>query len=119
MSSSTTLNHPSSSHPLDDIVNVNDEESFRSNSSSPSQTVSSSSNVVSRFLQNPPYKSQHLNTYLSETIDLQTQHRDDHWKGQSLSWKLSKGTHVFDVEEKTEVNMFAKLLEIFILSYII
>ncbi|GJR65981.1 hypothetical protein Tco_0012046 [Tanacetum coccineum] len=34
-SSSTTQNHPSSSHPLDDIVDVNDEESFHSNSSSP------------------------------------------------------------------------------------
>nr|GEU80142.1 pentatricopeptide repeat-containing protein [Tanacetum cinerariifolium] len=36
ISSYTTLNHPSSSHPLDDIVDENDEESFRSNSSSPS-----------------------------------------------------------------------------------
>ncbi|GKC93726.1 hypothetical protein Tco_1159168 [Tanacetum coccineum] len=35
-SSSTTLNHPSLFHPLDDIVDVNDEESFRSDSSSPS-----------------------------------------------------------------------------------
>nr|GEW90236.1 retrovirus-related Pol polyprotein from transposon TNT 1-94 [Tanacetum cinerariifolium] len=78
--SSTTLNHSSSSHPLDDIVDVNDEESFRFNYSSPSQNVSSSSNVVSRVLQNPPHESQHLNTYLSETIDLQTQHRDDHRK---------------------------------------
>ncbi|GJR04138.1 hypothetical protein Tco_0527122 [Tanacetum coccineum] len=80
ISSSTTLNHPSSSHLLDDIVDVNDEESFRSNSSSPSQNVSSSSNVVSRVLQNPPHESQHLNTYLSETINLQTQHRGDHLK---------------------------------------
>nr|GEX78780.1 hypothetical protein [Tanacetum cinerariifolium] len=80
-SSSTTLNHPSSFHPLDDIVDVNDEESFRSNSSSPSQNISSSSNVVSRVLQNPPHESQHLNTYISETINLQTQHRDDHLKG--------------------------------------
>ncbi|GKE35896.1 hypothetical protein Tco_1455218 [Tanacetum coccineum] len=80
-SPSTTLNHPSSFHSLDNIVDVNDEESFRSNSSSPSQNVSSSSNVVSRVLQNHPYKSQHLNTYLSETINLQTQHRDDHRKG--------------------------------------
>nr|GEX29046.1 hypothetical protein [Tanacetum cinerariifolium] len=35
-SSSTTLNHPSSSCLLDDIVDENDEESFHSNSSSPS-----------------------------------------------------------------------------------
>nr|GEZ16876.1 pentatricopeptide repeat-containing protein [Tanacetum cinerariifolium] len=35
-SSSTTQNHLSSSHLLDDIVDVNNEESFHSNSSSPS-----------------------------------------------------------------------------------
>ncbi|GJZ99682.1 hypothetical protein Tco_0672233 [Tanacetum coccineum] len=35
-SSSTTLNHPSLSHPLDDTIDENDEESFHSNSSSPS-----------------------------------------------------------------------------------
>ncbi|GKD52608.1 hypothetical protein Tco_1281584, partial [Tanacetum coccineum] len=80
-SSSTTLNHSSSFHPLDDIVDVNDEESFRSNSSFLSQNISSSSNVASRVLQNPPRKSQHMNTYLFETINLQTQHRDDHQKG--------------------------------------
>ncbi|GJW85121.1 hypothetical protein Tco_0158266 [Tanacetum coccineum] len=80
-SSSTTLNHPSPFHLLDDIIDDNDEESFPSNSSSPPQNVSSLSNVISRVLQNPPHKSQHLNTYLSETINLQTQHRDDHQKG--------------------------------------
>ncbi|GJV70241.1 retrovirus-related pol polyprotein from transposon TNT 1-94 [Tanacetum coccineum] len=35
-SSSTTLNHPSSSRPLDDTIDENDDESFHSNSSSPS-----------------------------------------------------------------------------------
>ncbi|GKD00123.1 hypothetical protein Tco_1170397, partial [Tanacetum coccineum] len=70
ISSSTTLNHPSSSHPLDDIVDVNDEESSHSNSSSSSQNISSSSNVVSRVLQNPPHESQHMNNYLSETINI-------------------------------------------------
>nr|GFA54220.1 hypothetical protein [Tanacetum cinerariifolium] len=35
-SSSTTLNHPSSSHPSDDTLDENDDESFHSNSSSPS-----------------------------------------------------------------------------------
>ncbi|GJW38581.1 hypothetical protein Tco_0064426 [Tanacetum coccineum] len=89
-SSSTTLNHPSSSHPLDDIVDVNDEESFHSNSSSPSQNVSSSSNVVFRVVQNPPHESQHLNTYLSKTIDLQTQHQDDYRKGLRLIRKALK-----------------------------
>ncbi|GKF18929.1 hypothetical protein Tco_0063847 [Tanacetum coccineum] len=33
-SSSTTLNHPSSSHPLDDPIDKDDDESFHSNSSS-------------------------------------------------------------------------------------
>ncbi|GJT59744.1 hypothetical protein Tco_1003277 [Tanacetum coccineum] len=89
-STSTTLNHPSLFHPLDDIVDVNDEESFHSNSSSPSQNVSFASNVVSRVLQNPPHESQHSNTYLSETINLQTQHRDDYRKGLRLIGKTLK-----------------------------
>ncbi|GKB77109.1 hypothetical protein Tco_0944004, partial [Tanacetum coccineum] len=55
-SSSTTLNHPSSSRPLDDTIDENDEESFHSNSSSPSQNVSSSSNAVSRVHQNPTHE---------------------------------------------------------------
>ncbi|GJW77612.1 hypothetical protein Tco_0139294 [Tanacetum coccineum] len=80
-SSSTTLNHPSSSRPLDDTIDENDDESFHSNSSSPSQNISSSSNVVSRVRQNPPHESHNLNTYLSETINLQTQQRDAHREG--------------------------------------
>ncbi|GJW51873.1 hypothetical protein Tco_0093224 [Tanacetum coccineum] len=80
-SSSTTLNHPSSSRPLDDTIDVNDEESFHSNSSSPSQNVSSSSNVVPKVHQNPPHESHNLNTYLFETINLQTQQRDAHREG--------------------------------------
>ncbi|GKD20673.1 hypothetical protein Tco_1222376 [Tanacetum coccineum] len=56
-SSSTTLNHPSLSHLLDNIVDINDEESFHSNSSSPSQNVSSSSNIVPRVCQTPPHES--------------------------------------------------------------
>ncbi|GKF45260.1 hypothetical protein Tco_0131812 [Tanacetum coccineum] len=47
-SSSTTLNHPSSSHPLDDTLDENNDESFHSNSLSSSQNISLSSNVVSR-----------------------------------------------------------------------
>ncbi|GJX44699.1 hypothetical protein Tco_0261375 [Tanacetum coccineum] len=71
-SSSTTQNHPSSSLPLDAIVDENDDESFHSNSSSsPSQNVSSSSNVIPRVIQNPPHESHYLNTHLSETINLQ------------------------------------------------
>ncbi|GJW56780.1 hypothetical protein Tco_0103511 [Tanacetum coccineum] len=73
-SSSTTQNHPSLFPPLDAIVDKNDDESFHSNSSSsPSQNVSSSSNVVPRVIQNPPHESHNLNTYLSETINIQTQ----------------------------------------------
>ncbi|GJX22406.1 retrovirus-related pol polyprotein from transposon TNT 1-94 [Tanacetum coccineum] len=56
-SSSTTLNHPSSSRPLDDTIDENDKKSFHSNSSSPSQNVSSSSNADSRARQNPTHES--------------------------------------------------------------
>ncbi|GJW76296.1 hypothetical protein Tco_0137978 [Tanacetum coccineum] len=80
-SSSSTLNHSSSFHPLDDALDENDDESFHSNSSSMSQNISSSSNVVSRVRQNPPHESHNLNTYLSETINLQTQQRDAHREG--------------------------------------
>ncbi|GJR56829.1 hypothetical protein Tco_1498991 [Tanacetum coccineum] len=69
-SSSTTVNHPSLSRPLDDTIDVNDDESFHFNSSSPYQNFSSSSNVVPRVHQNPPHESHNLNTYLSVTISL-------------------------------------------------
>ncbi|GJS75822.1 hypothetical protein Tco_0725703 [Tanacetum coccineum] len=80
-SSTTTLNHPPSSHLLDDTLDENDDESFHSNSLSPSQNISSSSNVVSRVRQNPPHEIHNLNTYLSKTINLQTQQRDAHREG--------------------------------------
>ncbi|GJU50629.1 hypothetical protein Tco_1220184 [Tanacetum coccineum] len=80
-SSSTTQNHLSSSIPLDHMVDENDDESFHSNSSSPSQQVSSSSNVASRVRQNPSHESHDLNTLLSETITFQTQQRDAHRDG--------------------------------------
>nr|GEV20904.1 pentatricopeptide repeat-containing protein [Tanacetum cinerariifolium] len=89
-SSSTTLNHPSSSHSLDDTLDENDDESFHSNSSSPSQNISSSSNVVSRVCQNHPHESHNLNTYLSETINLQTQQRDAYQKGLRSNGKALK-----------------------------
>ncbi|GKE06368.1 hypothetical protein Tco_1398386 [Tanacetum coccineum] len=69
-SSSTTQNHPSSSLLLNHMVDENDDQSFHSHSSSPSQQVSSLSNVASRVRQNPSHD---LNTFLSETITLQTQ----------------------------------------------
>ncbi|GKE01766.1 hypothetical protein Tco_1389749 [Tanacetum coccineum] len=80
-SSSTTLNHPSSSVPLDHMVDENDEESFQSNSSSPSLQISSSSNVAPRIRQNSSHESHDLNTLLSETITFQTQQRDAHRDG--------------------------------------
>ncbi|GJV68003.1 hypothetical protein Tco_1483512 [Tanacetum coccineum] len=54
-SSSSILNHPSSSHPLDDSIEENDDESFHPNPSSLSQNISSSLNNVSRVHQNPPH----------------------------------------------------------------
>ncbi|GKD98450.1 hypothetical protein Tco_1382347 [Tanacetum coccineum] len=80
-SSSTTINHPFSSHPVEDIVDENDDESFHSNFSSPFQNVSFSSDVVSRVRQNPPHESHDLNTYLSETINIQNQQREAHREG--------------------------------------
>ncbi|GJX47755.1 hypothetical protein Tco_0272945 [Tanacetum coccineum] len=49
-SSSSTLNHPSSSHPLNDSTHENDDESSHSNPSSPPQNISSSSNNLSTDL---------------------------------------------------------------------
>ncbi|GJU95677.1 retrovirus-related pol polyprotein from transposon TNT 1-94 [Tanacetum coccineum] len=80
-SASTTLNHPSLSLPLDHMVDENDDESFHSNSSSPSLQISSSSNVASRVRQNSSHESHDLNTLLSETITFQTQQRDAHRDG--------------------------------------
>nr|GEX48209.1 retrovirus-related Pol polyprotein from transposon TNT 1-94 [Tanacetum cinerariifolium] len=80
-SSSTTQNHPSLSLPLDATGDENDDESFHSHSSSPSQNISSSSNVVPRVRQNLPHENHMLNTYFSKTINIQTQQRDDHQDG--------------------------------------
>ncbi|GKE79106.1 hypothetical protein Tco_1545226 [Tanacetum coccineum] len=89
-SSPSTLNHPSSSHPLDDSIKENDDQSFHPNPSSSSQNISSSSNNVSRVHQNPPHESHYLNTYLSKTINRQTQQRDAHREGlRSIGgWKM-------------------------------
>ncbi|GJV99440.1 hypothetical protein Tco_1554692 [Tanacetum coccineum] len=76
--SNATQNHPSLSRPLYHVVDENDDESFHSNSSYPSQQVSSSSNATSRVRQNPSHKSHDLNTFISETITLQTQQRNTH-----------------------------------------
>ncbi|GJQ93469.1 hypothetical protein Tco_0004608 [Tanacetum coccineum] len=80
-SSSTIQNHPPSSTPLDLMVDESDDESLHSNSSSPSQQFSSSSNVDPQVCQNPSHESHDLNTLLSETITFQTQQRDAHREG--------------------------------------
>ncbi|GJR31773.1 hypothetical protein Tco_1108005 [Tanacetum coccineum] len=67
-SSSTTQNPPSSSLQIDVIVDDNDDESSQSNSSSPTQHISSLSNVISGVHQNPPHENHDLNTLLSDTI---------------------------------------------------
>ncbi|GKB53198.1 hypothetical protein Tco_0903951 [Tanacetum coccineum] len=89
-SSSTTLNHPSSSRLLDDTIDANDDESFHSNSSFPFQNVFSSSNVVPIVCQNPPHESHNLNTYISETINLQLNNEMLTGKGYGQLDKLSR-----------------------------
>ncbi|GKD66656.1 hypothetical protein Tco_1308764, partial [Tanacetum coccineum] len=77
-SSSTALNHSSSSHHLDE--NVDDEEFSHSNTPS-SQLVRSLSNVVPRVFENLPHESQSLNSYQTKIINHQIQQRDEHQKG--------------------------------------
>nr|GEX74788.1 retrovirus-related Pol polyprotein from transposon TNT 1-94 [Tanacetum cinerariifolium] len=76
-----TQNHPSISLLLDATSDENDDESFHSYSFSSSQNISSSSNVFLRVCQNLPHESHDLNTYLFETINIQTQQRDAHRDG--------------------------------------
>nr|GEY95110.1 retrovirus-related Pol polyprotein from transposon TNT 1-94 [Tanacetum cinerariifolium] len=77
-SSSTTQDYHFSSLPPDAMIDENDDESSHPNSSSLSQQVFSSSTVVSRVCQNPSHESHILDTFLYETINLQTQQRDAH-----------------------------------------
>nr|GEU31420.1 reverse transcriptase [Tanacetum cinerariifolium] len=84
-----TQNHPSSSLPLDAMIDENDDESSHPNSFSPSQQVSSSSTVVFSVRQNPSHESPNFDTFLSETINLQTQQRDAHREGSRLISNLS------------------------------
>ncbi|GKE26052.1 hypothetical protein Tco_1441436 [Tanacetum coccineum] len=55
-SSSNVLDRPSSSHYIDENNDGNDEESFHSNTPSPSQLINSLSNVVPRVFENPPHE---------------------------------------------------------------
>nr|GEX39088.1 retrovirus-related Pol polyprotein from transposon TNT 1-94 [Tanacetum cinerariifolium] len=69
-SSFATQNHPSSSLPLDAMIDENNDESSHPNSYSPSKQVSSSSTVISIVRQNPSCESHNLDIFLSETINL-------------------------------------------------
>nr|GEU88222.1 copia protein [Tanacetum cinerariifolium] len=104
-SSSTTVNHTSSSYPLDDTIDENDDESFHSNSSSQSQNVSSSSNVALRVRQNTPHEIHNLNTYLFETINLQAQQRDAHQEGLRLIGQALKNMMVENESEHVGITI--------------
>ncbi|GKB77677.1 hypothetical protein Tco_0944572 [Tanacetum coccineum] len=69
-SSSTTQNQPFSSVQIDDIVDDNDNKSSHFDSSSSTQHVSSSSNVVHDVYPNLPHENHDLNNLFSETITL-------------------------------------------------
>nr|GEY04640.1 hypothetical protein [Tanacetum cinerariifolium] len=69
---SATQDHPFSSLLPDVMIDENDDESSHPNSSSPFQQVYSSSTIVSRVRQNPSHESHILDTFIFETINLQT-----------------------------------------------
>ncbi|GKA89162.1 hypothetical protein Tco_0810974 [Tanacetum coccineum] len=75
------LDHPSSSHHTNESNDGNDEESFHSNTSSPTQLVNSLSNFVPRVFENPPHENQALHSYQTKILNHQSQHRDEHRKG--------------------------------------
>ncbi|GJT79376.1 hypothetical protein Tco_1053718 [Tanacetum coccineum] len=80
-SSSTALNHASSSHHLDENNDRNDEESFYSNTHSPTQLANSLSNISPKVFENPPHENQTLHSYQTEILNHQSQLRDEHRKG--------------------------------------
>ncbi|GJZ19547.1 retrovirus-related pol polyprotein from transposon TNT 1-94 [Tanacetum coccineum] len=80
-SSSNVLDHSSSSHHVDENDDGNDEESFHSNTPSPSQLIKSLSNVVPRVFENPPREYQTMHIYQTEILNHQNQYRDEHRKG--------------------------------------
>ncbi|GJW49471.1 hypothetical protein Tco_0090822 [Tanacetum coccineum] len=89
-SSFTALNHSSSSHHIDENVDDNDEESYHSSTLSLPQLISSLSNVVPRVFENLPHESQSLNSYQTEIINHQIQHRDEQRKGLRSIGKVLK-----------------------------
>ncbi|GKC10474.1 hypothetical protein Tco_1007256 [Tanacetum coccineum] len=79
-SSSNVLDHPSLSYHIDENNDGNDEESFHSNTPSPSQLINSLSNVVPRVFENPPHENQTIYSYQTEILNHQSQYRDEHRK---------------------------------------
>ncbi|GJZ97486.1 retrovirus-related pol polyprotein from transposon TNT 1-94 [Tanacetum coccineum] len=79
-SSSNVLDHSSSSHYVDENDDGNDEESFHSNTPSPSQLINSLLNVVPRVFETPPHENQTMHTYQTEVLNHQSQHRDEYQK---------------------------------------
>ncbi|GJV15371.1 hypothetical protein Tco_1360694 [Tanacetum coccineum] len=75
------LDHPSSSHHTNESNDGNDEESFHSNTSSPTQLVNSLSNFVPRVFENQPHENHNITLYETKIINHQSQHRDEHRKG--------------------------------------
>ncbi|GKC14414.1 hypothetical protein Tco_1011196 [Tanacetum coccineum] len=61
--SSTALNHSSSSHHIDENVDDNDEESSHSSTPSLPQLISSLSNIIPRVFENLPHEIQSLKSY--------------------------------------------------------
>ncbi|GJX34164.1 retrovirus-related pol polyprotein from transposon TNT 1-94 [Tanacetum coccineum] len=66
-STSNILDHPSSSHHIDENNDGNDEESFHSSTPSPTQLVNSLSNIFPRVFENPPHENQTLHSYQTES----------------------------------------------------
>ncbi|GJY96776.1 copia protein [Tanacetum coccineum] len=61
-SSSNVLDHPLSSNHIDENDDENNEESFHSNTPSPSELINSLSNVILRVFENPPHENQTMHT---------------------------------------------------------
>ncbi|GJV93883.1 hypothetical protein Tco_1541696 [Tanacetum coccineum] len=80
-SSSNVLDYPSSSHHIDENNDGNDEESFHSNTPSPTQLVNSLSNVVLRVFENPPHENQTMHSYQTKILNHQSQLQVEHRKG--------------------------------------
>ncbi|GJZ74792.1 retrovirus-related pol polyprotein from transposon TNT 1-94 [Tanacetum coccineum] len=80
-SSSNVLDHPSSSHHIIENNDGNNEESFHSNTPSPTQLVNSLSNNVPRVFENPPHENQTFHFYQTEILNHQSQPRDEHREG--------------------------------------